>query len=133
MIDTVYAPPLGALALQWHLKSRYMTSLPLAHATGAVLISRRFFNKIPSNLSEILKREFETSMAELTSELRRETVEAVRVIRESGVDVLPIPPPSELAAFYEVHDQVAQRLAGRLYPLELLNRVYAILEQARTP
>jgi TRAP-type C4-dicarboxylate transport system substrate-binding protein len=133
MIDTVYAPPLGALALQWYLKSRYMMSLPLAHATGAVLISCRFFDKIPRDLSEILKHDFEIAMAELTSDLRSETVEAVRAIRESGVDVLPIPPPSELAAFYEVHDQVAQRLTGRLYPRELLNRVYAILEQARTP
>jgi TRAP-type C4-dicarboxylate transport system substrate-binding protein len=133
MIDTVYAPPLGALALQWYLKSKYMTSLPLAHATGAVLISRRFFDKIPSDLSEILQHDFEIALAELTSDLRRETVAAVRVIRESGVEVLPIPPASELAAFYEIHERVAQRLAGRIYPLELLNRVYAILAQARTP
>jgi TRAP-type C4-dicarboxylate transport system substrate-binding protein len=133
MIDTVYAPPLGALALQWYLKSRYMTSLPLAHATGAVLISCRFFDKLPKELTEILKHDFEIAMAELTTDLRRQTVEAVRAIRESGVDVLPIPPPSELKAFYEVHDQVAQRLAGRVYPRELLNRIYAILKQARTP
>ena len=133
MIDTVYAPPLGALALQWYLKSRYMTSLPLAHATGAVLISHRFFNKIPSDLSEILQHDVEIALAELTSDLRKETVEAVRVIRESGVEVLPIPPASELTTFYEVHEQVAQRLTEVLYPLELLNRVYAILEQARTP
>ena len=36
MIDTFYAPPLGALALQWHTNMKYMTSLPLAHATLAV-------------------------------------------------------------------------------------------------
>ncbi len=133
MIDTFYAPPLGALALQWYLKSRYMTSLPLAHATGAVLIFRRFYDEIPKDLSETLRHEFEIAMAALTTDLRAETVEAVRAIRESGVEVLPIPPPAELEAFYEVHDQVAQRLAGRIYPRELLNRVYAILEQARTP
>jgi hypothetical protein len=60
-------------------------------------------------------------------------VEAVRAISASGVEVLPIPPPSDLEKFYEVHDRVAQRLVGRIYPRELLNQVYAILKQARTP
>jgi TRAP-type C4-dicarboxylate transport system substrate-binding protein len=133
MIDTVYAPPLGALALQWYLKSKYMTSLPLAHATGAVLISRPFFDKIPQELSKILKHDFEIAMTELTADLRKETVEAVRAISASGVELLAIPSPSDLKEFYEIHNRVAQRLVGRIYPQERLNQVYAILEQARTP
>ena len=89
--------------------------------------------KIPNELSKILKYDFEIAMTELTADLRKETVEAVRAISASGVEVLPIPPPSDLEKFYDVHDRVAQRLVGRIYPQELLNQVYAILEQARTP
>ena len=129
MIDTVYAPPLGALALQWHLYLKYMTSLPLAHATGAVLISRSFFEKIPSNLSKILRDEFEQAMADLTSYLREQTEESVRLIQESGLELIPMPTESDLRDFYRVHDQVAKRLAGKIYPKELLDRVYSILKK----
>jgi len=129
MIDTVYAPPLGALALQWHLYLKYMTSLPLAHATGAVLISRSFFEKIPSNLSKILRDEFEQAMADLTSYLREQTEESVRLIQESGLELIPMPTESDLRDFYRVHDQVAKRLTGKIYPKELLDRVYSILKK----
>ena len=45
MIDTIYAPPLGALALQWHRSMKYMTALPLTHSTGALLITSKYFKK----------------------------------------------------------------------------------------
>ena len=62
MIDTVYAPPLGALALQWHTQTKYMTLFPITHATGAVLISDSYFSKIPTGLAMLLKDEIKHSM-----------------------------------------------------------------------
>ncbi len=129
MIDTVYAPPLGALALQWHLYLKYMTSLPLAHATGAALISHSFFEKIPPNLAKILKDEFEKAMTDLTSDLREQAEESVRLIQESGLEIIPMPAESDLKKFYGVHDQVAKGLTGKIYPKELLDRVYSILKK----
>ncbi len=132
MIDTVYAPPLGALALQWHLNLKYMTSLPLTHATGAVLISRNSFGKIPLNLSKILREEFERSMAELTSDLRKQGEESVRLIEKSGLKLIPMPSEDDLKDFYKVHDRVAESLTGKIYSEELLDRVYGILKKHRT-
>ena len=131
MIDTVYAPPLGALALQWHVYAKYMTSLPLAHATGAVLLSNRFFDKIPPVLSKMLKDELELSMASLTSDLREQTEESIRLIQKSGLELIPMPSDRDLKEFYTIHDQVAQRLSGKIYSPELLDRVYEILRKNR--
>ncbi|MBW2609053.1 MAG: TRAP transporter substrate-binding protein DctP [Deltaproteobacteria bacterium] len=131
MIDTVYAPPLGALALQWHSNVKYMTSLPIAHATGAVLISKSYFNKIPHDLSKILKHEMEQTMIELTADLNSQAEEAVSLIQGSGVKLIPMPSGSDLEDFYRVHDQVAQALSGKIYPKELLDQVYEILNSIR--
>jgi len=131
MIDTFYAPPLGALALQWHTHVKYMTSLPLAHATGAALISKRFFHKIPINLSQILKKEFEHFMSVLTQDLRKQTKESVRLIKESDLKLIPMPSDADLKEFYKIHDQVAKKLAGTVYPQDLLDRVYSILKKSR--
>jgi len=129
MIDTVYAPPLGALALQWHTYTKYMMSLPLAHATGVVLISKKYFDGIPPRLSTMLKEEFKHSMANLTSELRKKTEDTVNLIKAGGTGIIPEPSDADLKEFYRVHDRVAQNLAGRIYPRELLDRVYEILKR----
>jgi TRAP-type transport system periplasmic protein len=131
MIDTVYAPPLGALVLQWNAYTKFMTSLPLAHSTGAVLIARSFYDKIPADLQKMLKEEFQRAMTTLALELRGQTEESTVIMEKSGMRVLPMPNEVDLKEFYKVHDQVAQALAGKVYPKELLNRVSGILTRAR--
>lgn len=131
MIDTFYAPPLGALALQWHLSVKYMTSPPLAHATSAVLVSSGFYKKIPPNLTRILREEFERAMNDLTSDLRRQTEETIKLIKDRGLKIISVQSESDLNEFYSVHDRVAKRLAGKIYPKALLDRVYQILKRPR--
>jgi len=127
MIDTVYAPPLGALALQWHNSMNYMTALPLVHSTGAVLISTKRFSKLPPELADMLLSSFSKSMAELTSTLRGQNMEAVRLIQEGGLTVIPIPTGTDLDEFYNVHGKVAKELTDRVFPKEVLDRVYKLL------
>ena len=131
MIDTVYAPPLGALALQWHTSMKYMTALPLAHSTGAVLISLKYFKKLPQDLSTLLSNNFDTAMKDLTSVLRKQNEEAIRMIRDSGLTIIPVPSGPDLREFYSIHDQVAKKLAGQIYPIEMLEKTYGILNRFR--
>lgn len=128
MIDTVYAPPLGALALQWHAKLSYMNGLPLVHSTGAILISSRAYKKLPPDLAALLQKTMKSAMADLTETLRRQREEAVQVIRDSGITVIPVTGEAR-NPFYAIHTEVAQNLAGKIYSEELLLRVYQILNR----
>ena len=127
MIDTVYAPPLGALALQWHSALRTMMDLPLVHSTGAVLISSKYHKKLPQNLANLLTKTSEAAMRDLTLALRLQNNEAVKLIQDSGLSITPKPTGQALQEFYNVHEQVAKKLTGEIYPKELLERVYDIL------
>jgi TRAP-type C4-dicarboxylate transport system substrate-binding protein len=131
MIDTVYAPPLGAIALQWNLYVKHMTSLPLAHSTGAVLVSKSFAQKIPPEHFKIIKEEFHRSMERLTIELRKQTEESVALIEKGGIKIVPMPQDAELKEFYKVHDRVASALTGKLYPKDVLEKVYELLKKNR--
>jgi TRAP-type C4-dicarboxylate transport system substrate-binding protein len=131
MIDTVYAPPLGALALQWNNYVNYMTPFPITHSTGVVLISSKYFNKIPGNLATIFKDEIKNSLTELTSELISQTSEAIDIIKTNGVTISPMPAEPDMEEFYSIRDQVANRLIGKVYPAELLKKVYQILDRVR--
>ena len=131
MIDTFYAPPLGALALQWHHYIKYMAPFPIAHATAVVLISSDFFNNIPKDLAKLFKSDIRYAMADLTSELIIQEQEAIDVIQQSGVTVTPMPSEQELEEFHRIHHRVASELTGVVYPKELLDRVYEILDRTR--
>ncbi|MFO7984304.1 MAG: TRAP transporter substrate-binding protein DctP [Desulfatiglandaceae bacterium] len=129
MIDTVYAPPLGALALQWQRYVRYMMALPLVHSTGALLISSRYFHKLPEDLARILTDNAEQAMAGLTAQLREQNQEALQVLQDSGVTITPAPEGKALKRFHEIGAQVAVKLAGKMYPEELLDRLYTVLKR----
>ncbi len=129
MIDTVYAPPLGALALQWYTSLKYMTALPLAHSTGAVLISTKYFKKLPQDLSRLLSISMDKAMMDLTSTLREQNQEALQIIQDSGLTIIPAPSGSDLEEFYRIHDQVAQKLTGEIYPKVVLDRIYKLLKR----
>jgi len=130
MIDTVYAPPLGALALQWQNYLSDMMALPLAHSTGAILIASKYFSKLPADLVQLLKQHIEEGMTELTIQLREQTREAVEIIQKSGLTVIPVPEGKALEQFHAIRAVVAQKLTGEIYPKELLDRVYLILRRS---
>jgi TRAP-type C4-dicarboxylate transport system substrate-binding protein len=130
MIDTVYAPPLGALALQWQSYLSDMMALPLTHSTGAILVSSTYFNKLPDDLARLLKQVVSEGMAELTVQLREQTLEAVDIIRKSGLTIVPAPEGEALAQFHAIRAVVARKLTGEIYPKELLDRVYRILKES---
>jgi len=129
MIDTVYAPPLGALALQWHTGLSYMMGLPLVHSTGAILISSRVYQKLPPDLSDLLQKTMKNAMEDLTKTLRLQREEAIQVIRDSGITVIPVPSEEARKPFYQIHEKVARKLTGTIYPEELLLKVYQILQR----
>lgn len=129
MIDTVYAPPLGALALQWYTSMNYMLDLPVAHSTGAVLISSDYFSKLPADLSNLLSGATEKVMADLTKELRKQNEEAIQIIKDSGVTITPSPAGSDLEELRSTHARVARDLTGKVYPKEVLDRVYRLLKR----
>jgi len=131
MIDTVYAPPLGALALQWSANTRYMTAMTMAYSTGVVLLTNKIYDLLPADLQTLLNQEFQKAMSDLTLELRKQSLEAIQEIRKQGVEIIPEPSGKDLEAFLEVHRKVAANLSNRIYPEELLMNVYKILNQSR--
>ena len=131
MIDTVYAPPLGALALQWQNYLDYMMALPLVHSTGAILLSSKQYKKLPKDLAKLLKDTLEKGMADLTTQLRDQTEEAIEVIRKSGLTITPVPKGEALNQFHAIGVEVTRKLTSKVFPKKLLDRVYMLLKKAQ--
>jgi len=131
LIDTVYASPLGAIALQWFTKVQYMTRLPVSNATGAVLVSKSIFNRLSPEQQSVLKAEGRRHFERLVRLSREENREAIQQIQKEGVKLLPMPSPKDLQDFLEVGRSTWNRLSGKLFPPDLLAEVLNALTEYR--
>ena len=55
IIEAAYAPPLGILSLQWNTKIKYLIDFPTAFSIGALLISKKSWDKISAKDQIIFK------------------------------------------------------------------------------
>ena len=79
LIDTVGASPIGAIALQWHTRVKYLTDTPLVYLYGALLVDRRAFSKIDAQ-DQIVVREV---MSEVATQLNRQTRDDSEKVRQT--------------------------------------------------
>ena len=88
LIDTVYAPPLGAIAMQWFTKTNYITDVPMANGIGSLVVSRRFFQNLPQDLQKILKRTGEATGEKLIVATRKDNTEGLEVLQQRGMQLV---------------------------------------------
>jgi len=84
-INTVYNSPFGALAMQWHTKLQYATNVPMTNAIGGLVISHKFFNKLPPDLQKILRDSGKEAAREINRESRRDNKNSIELLKQSGI------------------------------------------------
>ncbi len=87
-IDTVYTSTFGAIALQWHSKLKYATHIPLTNAIGGVIVSNRFYKKLPADLQQLLKTSGKKMGDAIRLSARHENKKSISLLRSSGIEFM---------------------------------------------
>jgi TRAP-type C4-dicarboxylate transport system substrate-binding protein len=130
LVDVVYAPPTGAIALQWFTKTKYMTDVNLIYLIGAVVMKKKVFNKISPAHQKILMDICQRQMAQLKTTIRRENQEAIQVMIKHGVKIIT-PSPEQVAGFKQVSAQAMQRVEGKSFSKKIRDEVTAKIDTYR--
>jgi len=85
MIDTVTGTPIGALALQWHTKIKYVTELPLSYIFGVFVIDKKSFNKISKQDQQIVRAVMTQVAENIDKQSREDNINAVAALKSQGV------------------------------------------------
>jgi TRAP-type C4-dicarboxylate transport system substrate-binding protein len=131
MVETVYASPVGTLALQWFTKVNFMSQIRMGHASGAVLISKRQFKKIPNEHKETFKRISKQYLAELQKKINADNEKAIQVMRKNGLKLTAKPSQAEMDRLHAIGEKIQKRLTGKLFDQKLLDQVKAHLAEIR--
>ncbi len=130
LIDGVYGPPLGIIALQWFTKVKNMTNVNLANSTGALLISQKEMAKLPADLQQTLREVAQKYSQTLVQKIRAENTQAIASLQKAGIQILEMDPQAK-AELVTVSESVYPKLVGTLYPAQLLDQVRAYLKEKR--
>ncbi|RKY54842.1 MAG: ABC transporter substrate-binding protein [Candidatus Neomarinimicrobiota bacterium] len=132
LINGVYISPYGVLALQWFTKANYMMDYPLTNSVGAVLITTKKINSIPKDLREILISKTKENMRKIVLQSRKENEESIKVLQESGITLTLVKDSKAMAEFDEAGRIIREKLVGKLYSHELLDKVLSLLKEYRS-
>ena len=130
LVDVVYAPPSGAISLQWFTKTKYLTDVNLLYLIGGVVMKKKVFNKISPAHQKILMDVFRRHMALLKKTIRKENKEAVEVMVKHGVKIIT-PSPAEVAEYKTVTQKAMRRLEDKSFSKKVKDEVTAKLEAYR--
>jgi TRAP-type C4-dicarboxylate transport system substrate-binding protein len=130
LIDVVYASPLGAIALQWFTKVKYMTDLPLIYSLGGVLVTKKKFNRLPPDLQVIVKDVFQYHSSLLNVHTRKDNDEAIRVMTKQGIKIVT-PSREEAEEFKRISREAMGDLTNRTFSKDALDQVRFHLDQYR--
>jgi len=130
LIEAVYCVPLAALLLQWFTNVEYISDVPFTNAVGAVLIDKKTYDQLSPETREIIILASRQHLRDLVLKSRQDNREAFRQLLKEGL----IPVESTQVQRDEMRVislRVHERLAGDLYPPELLLWLKEILSEYR--
>jgi TRAP-type C4-dicarboxylate transport system substrate-binding protein len=132
LINGVYITPYACTVVQWHTKVKYMLDLPLADSNGAILISKKKFNRLSDSQQKILKKLSREYFGTLTQLSREDNAESIELLKEVGISFTKIDDQSKIESFYESGKKARRDVIGKLYDEEFLLKIEGLLDDFRS-
>jgi TRAP-type C4-dicarboxylate transport system substrate-binding protein len=120
-IDAFPSTALAATSLQWFNHATHVTKQSDAIVIGATVIKKERYDALPADLRAIFDSTSERAHAALQRSIRRADDRAYQAILRRNITEVDI--SANEAEWQRVADQVRRRLAGRVYPPQLLAQV----------
>jgi TRAP-type transport system periplasmic protein len=129
-ITAAYGSPVAAVALQWHTKVKFMTSMPMSFAIGATVISTAAVKKLSPEDLKIVEEITRSYSKKLRKVIRKANDDAKTTMTRKGVTVVQTP-VATVDEFTKQAAIVQQELAGKVYSKEELAQVIKYRDEFR--
>jgi TRAP-type C4-dicarboxylate transport system substrate-binding protein len=110
LVDTVAAPPMGAIAFQWHTKVRYLTDEPLMYLTGVVAVDSKTFGKLSEPDQAVVREVVASAGARLDADSRAGEINARDALANQGIEFVKPSSSKEVERWREISTQAVAKL-----------------------
>jgi len=132
LIDTVATSPIGAIALQWHTRVKYLTQVPLAYLYASLIIKESALKRVSAADRAVLRQAMQDAFTRLNRQNRKDEKGALAALAQEGITFIK-PSPQELAG-WERHaaHTIAEMDDGRRFSHALLKQIEGLIQDYRT-
>ena len=85
LINTIAAPPVGAIALQWYTQVKHALDMPLMYIYGTLAVSGRSFGKLSAADQAIVREHLNKAVADVDTLARKDHASAMAAMTAQGV------------------------------------------------
>ncbi len=130
LVNVVYAPPTGAISLQWFTKVKYLTDVPLVYLAAGIVVRKDTFQQIsPSYQSSIIEMS-QRHLKQLKAVIRNENREAIQVMTKHGTKIVT-PSKDQIDEFKRLSNRAFSRQGSPHFSKKVHDEVLSILEGNR--
>lgn len=111
LIDTVAASTVGAIALQWHTRVKYLTDTPLMYLYGTLVVSTKAFGQLQEKDQAVVREVFGAVLARLNAQSREDDGLAREALRKQGIEFVALKNDGD--GWHAAVEETTQRLTER--------------------
>jgi TRAP-type C4-dicarboxylate transport system substrate-binding protein len=132
LIDTIGAPAMGAIALQWHTKVKYLTDVPLTYLTGAFVIDAKVFAKLEPGDQKVVREVVGAAARRLDAGSRDGEKNAMQALAGQGIQFVSARNAAELERWHDITRQAEIELRKqKIYSDAMFDELERLVEEYR--
>jgi len=131
LIDTVFASPIGAIALQWHTKIKYIVDVPLTYLSALLVIDKKIFNKLKLDDREIVRNVMSDVFKLIEIKNQEDNISARQALKNNGIEFIKLS-ESDMRDWLEIGQRAMQQLEKKNnYDRSLFDRLIKKVKETR--
>ena len=132
LVDTVAAPPIGAIAFQWHTRVRYLTDVPIMYLAGVFAVDKKVFAKISAKDRNVIREVVEAAAKRLDLANRADEANAREALKNQGIEFVSASSRDEVQRWQSIGSQATTEMRGTgRYSDELISEILMLLQEHR--
>ena len=88
LMDTVATTPIGAIALHWHTRVKYMNDAPLMYVFGTLVFQRKAFERLSPEDRRIVAEVISAAVDRLNAKSREDNKQARKALQDQGIQIV---------------------------------------------
>lgn len=131
LVDTVFASPIGAIALQWHTKIKYIVDVPLTYLSALMVIDKKTFNKLKATDRDIVRNVLSDVFKFIEIKNQEDNKSARDALKNNGIEFIELS-ESTMNVWIEIGKKAMLQLEKKNnYSKTLYDRLMKMVEETR--